>query len=181
VSSRSTLASFTTYAAADRLDSLHALLAPDVRSVTTRAVHQELLSKATDNPLIGLATSVPWLQQVPMDGLDELWVLGEWVRRIGAQRHHRGEATILAYAEAHGAIAIIDDSEARRLGVAAGLEVRGSLWLVAEGCRLGRLSIAAALGLIDTVAATGARFPCSGSTFVAWAAENGLQLDQVPR
>ena len=135
------------YAAADRLDSLHALLPPDVRPVTTRAVHEELILKATDNPLVGLATSVAWLQQVPMDGLDELWILAKWVRRLGAERHHRGEATILAYAEAHGAVAIIDDKEARQVGVADGLEVHGSLWLAAEACRLGRLSVAAAPGL----------------------------------
>jgi predicted nucleic acid-binding protein len=123
------------FVAADRLDSLGSLMPSDARSVTTRAVQEELLAKEAEVPLVRLITSAGWLEQVPVDGLEDLWALSTWVQRIGADQHHRGEATVLAYAEGHSAIAIVDDKDARLMGSSAGLEVHGSLWLIVEACR----------------------------------------------
>lgn len=72
------------FVAADRLDSLGSLMPSDARSVTTRAVQEELLAKEAEVPLVRLITSAGWLEQVPVDGLEDLWALSTWVQRIGA-------------------------------------------------------------------------------------------------
>lgn len=138
------------------------------RNVTTQAVISELdLYKL---PLAGLE----WLEVVHVDDLRELQALVEWMRRVSGAKSNEGEATVLAWAQVHNAAAVIDDGDARRIGRAQGLDIRGSLRVIAEAVRSGHTTEYVATTLVDAMMDTGARYPCSPGQFVIWAKQNGL-------
>lgn len=156
-------------AKADRLDVLGDVAKP-FDSVTTAAVVEELAR-------YGLAEQVErsgWLQIVHVDGLSELLPLVRWTGLLSGDVHHRGEATVCAWAEAHGTIAIIDDADAKVAAARGGLEVHGSLWVLAAGVRAGALGELAAGGLADAFVREGARYPFPTRGFSAWARRCGL-------
>lgn len=72
------------------------------RNHTTAAVAQEVNERGGRIP--------EWLKVVHVDAIEELLVLAAWVSRVSSATHSRGEATVLAWAECHGAIAIVDDA-----------------------------------------------------------------------
>jgi predicted nucleic acid-binding protein len=153
----------------DRLDVLLHLagsLAPEVRHVTTAAVGEEL-------QIHGLPTPATMSVQ-HVDGLAELISLAAWVQRLSSRQHNRGEATICAWAEVHGATAIIDDGKARRAASKAGLVVHGTAWVVAQAVMLGNETPAGASALLDTFLADGARYPFRTGGFIDWAKNEGL-------
>jgi predicted nucleic acid-binding protein len=156
-------------ARADRLD-VFGDLAKAHDNVTTAAVLEELASHGLEEQV----TRSAWLQVVHVDGLNELHALVDWIGRLSAGEHHRGEATVCAWADVHGAVAVIDDGDARRTAGKAGLTVHGSLWVLAEGVRAGALSEPAADGLVATLTREGARYPLQGQTFSSWARGCGL-------
>jgi predicted nucleic acid-binding protein len=156
-------------ARADRLDVLGDV-AKAYRNVTTAAVVQEL-------DRYGLASAVEqagWLEVVHVDGLAELRSLVAWVARLSAGVHHQGEATVCAWADVHGATAVVDDRDARTAAARGGIAVHGSLWVVAQGVRSGRLGGLAADGFVSALVREGARYPLDGRTFSAWARDRGL-------
>lgn len=119
-------------ALADRLDVLGSIVRP-WRNVTTAAVREELAGN-------GLTIdSEQWLETVHVDGLNELVSLAKWVQAFSCQKHNRGEATVLAWAETHGAVAIIDDRDARmwRPDAKGWRCTEPSGWWP-EGCSMGR-------------------------------------------
>ncbi|WP_219471719.1 hypothetical protein [Nonomuraea rhizosphaerae] len=154
-------------AAADRLDVLGTIVS-SWRNVTTAAVLEEL----TGNGLSVVGQN--WLEIVHVDGLTELVLLAQWVSVFSCADHNRGEATVLAWAEAHGATAITDDRDARIAARNEGLDVHGTLWIIAEGIRAGTLDRSCASGFVDTLIVTGARYPFGSGQFLTWAEKQGL-------
>ena len=92
----------------------------------------------------------------------------------GGPDRNVGEATVLAWARTHGAIAIIDDRAATRIAQRDGITARGSLGLVVGGLRSGVLERAEAEHLIDELRATGMYLPVDGPGLIAWAYTEGL-------
>lgn len=138
------------------------------RHVTTAAVIDEINHHRL--PVAGLN----WLDTVHVDGLSEITALVAWMERVSGQQSNQGEATVLAWAEIHGAVPVIDDRDARRAARAAGLEVWGSLRVVAESVRDGRITEYAATVFVDALLDTGIRYPCPRGGFVTWAKQNDL-------
>jgi hypothetical protein len=93
----------------------------------------------------------------------------EWVRRIGAEDRDFGEASVFAIAEQWDGVAITDDRRAVAVARATGLEVHGTIWLLARACRDGKISEPGAGGLIDALRGTGHRLPCTGTEFSTFA------------
>jgi predicted nucleic acid-binding protein len=85
-----------------------------------------------------------------------------------------GEASVLAWAEANHGIALIDDQAAVQVGRERGVEVKRTLAIIARGVRRELLSRGDAAALVDDLVRVGARFPCAGSAFLAWATTAGL-------
>ena len=81
---------------------------------------------------------------------------------------------MLAWAEAHEAIAFTDDQAAVQAGIEEGVEVRRTLAVVARGVKNGILSDVDADRLVDDLLRAGGRFPFGAGEFVRWARENGL-------
>src|SRR4051794_20647730 len=161
------------FARADRLDVLGDLLVP-FGCWTTGVVVEELRVGATAHRALQAATELDWLRVARLDSLDEIRRFATWVRRIGAGERDVGEASVLATAELRGGTAVSDDREAALVGRRHGLDVHGTIWLLAGACRGGKLTPAGAGSLIELLRATGLRLPCTGAEFPDYARRHGL-------
>jgi len=161
------------FARAGFLQQLEALTKGDSCYVTD-AVLDEVRRGAGTHPELQKIPDLPWLTTVRLAGLAELALFAQYARLLGSGPRDVGEATVLAWAESKGAVAIVDEQAARRAGRQRGVTVHGSLWLIARGLRGGTLTDREASSLVDALRATNARFPCAGHDFLAWAREHGL-------
>ncbi len=160
------------FARAERVDVL-AHLAEPYRNVTTRVVMRELANYDLD----GAVLAPGWLSVVPLDDLPELTAYVDWASRLAVRgSHDAGEATVLAWAEVHGAVALLDDHHARQQARRTGIHVHGTLWLVAQAVARGSESDASVAGLLRTVSDAGARYPSQAvSDFGEWRRSVGLK------
>ncbi len=154
--------------AADRVDVLGDLASP-WRNVSTAAVRAELRHN-------GLDLTADWIEIVHVDEPDELRALFAWAQALGAGPRDIGEATICAWTEIHGGIALIDDRAAKRTAVVNGLDAHGTLWLLVEAVHAGRIALASASGLVNVLITHGARYPAKvrAEGFAAWARSQKL-------
>ncbi|MDP9796004.1 putative nucleic acid-binding protein [Catenuloplanes nepalensis] len=137
-------------------------------------VRMEIRDGAATRPELAQILEADWLQAVPLDTLDRIKRFTVWAGRIGAGSRHVGEASVLAVAEELGITALIDDRDATRTARTYGVDVHGTIWLLASACRDGKLTVAAAGNLVEGLSATGMRLPCGGGEFHRFAARHGL-------
>jgi predicted nucleic acid-binding protein len=161
------------FARADRLDVLGDLLA-GTESLLPHVVREEIRAGSNDFPELARILDVEWLQVVALDNLDRLRRFTIWTGRVGAGTRNLGEASVLAVAEEFGAVALIDERDATQVGRSYGIDVHGTIWLLSGLCRDGKLTKVAAGNLLDDLAATGMRLPCTGADFPRYATANGL-------
>jgi predicted nucleic acid-binding protein len=161
------------FARADRLDVLGYLLT-GAESFVPYVVREEIREGTGEYPELAQILELEWLQVVALDTLDRLRRFTVWAKRVGAGVHDLGEASVLAVAEELDAVALVDERDATRIGRSHGVDVHGTIWLLARVCRDGKLTEVAASNLVDNLAATGMRLPCTGGTFVRYAAAKGL-------
>ncbi|MGN9785102.1 hypothetical protein ACTMTF_26975 [Nonomuraea sp. ZG12] len=159
------------FARAERLDVLRDLLAGDT-CLTTHVVREEIREGVRAYPILQAVLDTDWLQLARLDTLEEIRCFTKWVRRIGSSERNLGEASVFSAAELSRGIAITDDREAVEVGRANGLEVHGTLWILARACEDGKLNEVAAGNIVDSLRATGMRLPCSGSTFGLYVRRN---------
>jgi predicted nucleic acid-binding protein len=95
------------------------------------AVVKEISARGAHDPTVLCLRNAPWLEIIP-EGLIPPSILS-W--GLGA-----GESAVLAAAMAHpGRIALLDDMAGRRCAVAHGLPIMGTLGVVLEAKKTGRL------------------------------------------
>ena len=97
------------FARARQLPILDRLTAGNER-VTTRAVIDEIRNGVARFPELQDVLDLAWLRVESADSLDELRLFAKYAQRLGSDVHDIGEASALAWAEAHGAIAFTDGS-----------------------------------------------------------------------
>lgn len=166
-------APLSTFARARQLPLLDRLLETDER-VTTTAVMDELREGVSAHPELQDAIDLPWLRIKDLANLKELRLLAEYVRRLGSGMHDVGEATVLAWVEAHDATAFTDDDVAVQIGRERGVNVLRTLALVARGVRHRHLTESEADRLVDELLRAGGRFPFRLGEFIPWARDQGL-------
>ena len=96
------------FARATELDTLRVLVA-EFECVTTKAVRTELRHGVERHPALRAAVELDWVATVSCDDLDELYLFGQYMNRLGNLARNAGEASVLAWAEAHGAAAYVND------------------------------------------------------------------------
>jgi predicted nucleic acid-binding protein len=161
------------FARADRLDVLGDLLVGR-RCWTTEIVLAELNRGVADHSMLGQVSGQEWLVIDALDSIAGIRLYDTWRRRVGSTDRDQGEASVFAAAEQQGATAITDDRRAARVGRFYGLDVHGTIWLLAGACRDGKLTLAGTGALIDALRATGHRLPCTGVGFASYACQHGL-------
>jgi predicted nucleic acid-binding protein len=142
--------------------------------VTTRAVVDEIRNGVAAFPELQDVLALAWLRVESTDSLDELRFFAKYAQRLGSDVHDIGEASVLAWAEAHGAIAFTDDEAAALAGRDEGVEVRRTLALVGRGIKHHVLTEEEGDRLVDELLRAGGRFPFGAGEFVRWAREKGL-------
>jgi predicted nucleic acid-binding protein len=158
---------------ADRLDVLRDLLVGR-RCWTTETVLAELNGGIADYPLLRNVSGQEWLLVAGLDSVAEIRLYDTWLKRVGSAGRDQGEASVFATAECHGATSITDDRRAAKVARFYGLDVHGTVWLLAAACREGKLIPAGAGSLIDALRTTGHRLPCTGAGFLGYARQHGL-------
>lgn len=161
------------FARVDRLDVLRELLVSD-ECRTTYVVLDELRRGAPAYPALRAALDLEWVSPVQLDSVAELDCFAKWLERIGAGERNLGEASVFAVAELWRGTAITDDQSATRVARKYGLDVHGTVWLLARACRDGKLTVTAAGCLVDMLRGTGMRLPCTGPEFESWTRRYGL-------
>ena len=68
----------------------------------------------------------------------------------------------------------MDERAGTRIAQRDGIDVDGTLWLVASGVRTRGLTRADAEGIVGELGATDMTLPVDGAGFLAWAYEEGL-------
>jgi len=145
-------------------------LVVDFECVTTKAVLGELRKGAGDHPELEEAIDLEWMATVPCDDLGELYLFGQYMNRLGNFERNAGEASVLAWAEAHSAAAYVDDQVACNVGRSRGVRVHRTLQLIIAAFRTGKLNESKAQTLIERLADTDARFPAAArNNLFEWA------------
>jgi predicted nucleic acid-binding protein len=142
--------------------------------LTTTVVLAELRQGTDRYPLLSDAANLEWMRVATLDTLAELSCFVKWAGRIGSQKRDLGEASVLAAAELREGIAITDDRDATVVARRHGAAVHGTIWLLAHACREEKLSRVGAGSIVDALRAAGARLPCTGNEFHAYAVKHGL-------
>ena len=158
---------------ADCLSQLRAIV-QDAYCVMPRAVEEELLHGASRYSQIYQVTGAGWLEVVTDASLQGLKLFGVYSERLGRSDRNVGECTVLAYAELHGCLAVIDDRAGVRAGTERGVRIDTSLGLLARGVRTGVLKPVEAERVVDLLRDNEAYLPCDGATFMGWATSEGL-------
>lgn len=162
------------FARADLLDVLEQATRSHERLVP-KAVLAEIRQGLADYPNLASVLDAAWLQEVPVDALEELAAFARYARRLSAGDRNVGECSVLAKAEAHEATAVVDDQDAVQAAREAGVRVARSLAIVSSGLKGNLFGGARAVAIVDNlIKLGGARFPCDGADFVNWARKNGL-------
>jgi predicted nucleic acid-binding protein len=161
------------FARADRLDVLRDLLV-DKECWTTQVVLDEVSRGVAAHPALNDVLAADWLKIAHLDTLNEIRHFTLWADRLGSGERDLGEASVFTVAELRSGTAITDDQDAVRVARTYGLDVHGTIWLLAGACRAGKLSVPAAGNLIDALRATGLRLPCTGAEFPSYAGRYGL-------
>jgi predicted nucleic acid-binding protein len=131
----------------------------DFECVTTKAVISELCKGASRYPSIHDAIELEWISTVRCDDLHELYLFGKYMNRLGNIERNAGEASVLAWAEAHSATAYVDDQVACNVARSRGVRVHRTLQLIVNAYRNGVLNEVTAQALIRALADSDARFP----------------------
>lgn len=161
------------FARADRLDVLGDILT-GTESLMPDVVREEIRAGSTQYSQLTRVLEAEWLTIVALDTIDRIRHFAAWTRRVGTGSRDVGEASVLAVAEEIGAVALIDERNATRVGRSHGVNVHGTIWLLANACRAGQLTEVATGNLVDALVATGMRLPCTGSDFSRYAKANNL-------
>ncbi|MEU7830993.1 hypothetical protein [Nonomuraea sp. NPDC049129] len=166
------------FARAGELTALRHLVA-DFECVTTKAVLGELRKGTDEYPEILKVMDLDWIATVSCDDLDELYLFGQYMNRLGNIQRNAGEASVLAWAEAHSATAYVDDQVACSVGRSRGVRVHRTLQLIINGYRASALSESSAQDLIRCLADTDARFPSAArADLFGWARSQNLPLSR---
>ncbi|GAA3338920.1 hypothetical protein GCM10020358_20770 [Amorphoplanes nipponensis] len=161
------------FARTDRLDVLHDLFI-EHECWTTTVVRSELADGTATHPSLGQVLNLEWLRTASLDALADLRCFVKWTDRLGSVERGLGEASVFAAAELRNGTAITDDRDATKVARQYGAEVHGTVWLLAQACRSGKLTPVAAGNVIDALRGEGARLPCTGSEFPGFATRHGI-------
>jgi predicted nucleic acid-binding protein len=162
------------FARAGALPVLESLTA-SFRRITPSEVIRELIRGTSQHPALAAAISLPWIEIAELTDVEEIVAFARYKAELGGgTERNNGEAATLAWTSVHGGIAIIDERAGTRAARRDSIDVHGTLWLITNAIRSGKLPEDQAVNMIDQLAATDMALPTDGAGFLAWAHEEGL-------
>ena len=115
-----------------------------------------------------------WIERRSLVSTDELDAFGLFSSLLVSGDRNLGEAGVLAYAKAHGALAIIDDGAGRKAAATYGVACSGTLALLCESIQGGLLTVRLVSHIADRLMEGEYRLPFGPGGFERWAGGNGL-------
>jgi len=162
------------FARAGRLEVLQKLTAGR-RCVMPEEVANELLQGVAEHPALAKVLAADWIEVVELTEAAEVVAFARFKGELGGGvDRNNGEAGVLAWTLHNGGVAVIDERAGTRIAQGQGIEVHGTLWLVANAVRDHHLSRDDAERIVDELAATDMALPVDGASFFAWAYAEGL-------
>jgi predicted nucleic acid-binding protein len=145
------------------------------RRIVPAQVMQEIIRGVPLHPSLAAVPSLPWIEIAELADIEDIIAFARYKAELGggAERNN-GEAAVLAWASVHGGTALIDERAGTRAAKRDHIKVHGTMWLIANALRDGKLSEPGAARMIDQLAATDMALPTDGTGFLAWAYEEGL-------
>ncbi len=145
------------------------------RRIVPSQVLQELIAGAGQYPILSSAVTLHWTEPVELVETDEVVAFARYKAELGGGiERNNGEAAVLAWASVHGGTALIDERAAARIARRDNIDVHGTMWLIINGLRAGKLDRSAAVGMVDQLAATDMALPTDGAGLINWAYQEGL-------
>jgi predicted nucleic acid-binding protein len=145
------------------------------RCVAPAEVIQELISGVSKHPALAAAVSLPWIEIAELTYAGEIVAFARYKAELGGGiERNNGEAAVLAWTSVHGGTAIIDERAGTRAARRDHIAVHGTLWLITNALRDGKMSDTQAGRMVDQLAATDMALPTDGAGFLAWAYEENL-------
>ncbi|MFW6638546.1 hypothetical protein ACOALZ_00735 [Nocardiopsis algeriensis] len=141
--------------------------------VVPDAVEYELRRGESTRPHLQQVLGTEWISRSALDTPSENAAFAHFSAFLVSGGRNIGEAAVLAYAQVHGATAVIDDGAARRAAKEAKVRYTGTLGLLCEAVRAGFLTLAMVSSVADHLMETEYRLPFGPGEFEKWAQENG--------
>lgn len=142
--------------------------------VITDAVEYELRQGSHSRPHLQQVLNTEWTKKHTLVSGVEIASFAHFSEFLVSGSRNVGECSVLAYAQAHKATAVIDDRAARRLAQDTGIPCQGTLGLLCEAIRAGLLTAALVGSLADHLIETKYHLPFLPGGFEAWANEYGV-------
>jgi predicted nucleic acid-binding protein len=162
------------FARAGHLDVLGKLVAGH-RCVTPQEVATEIMAGIGEHGALARVLTADWLEVVELTEVAQVVSFARFKGQLGGgPERNNGEAAVLAWAEHHGGIAIIDERAGTRIAQRAHIEAHDTLWLIVNALRAGYLTRVEAEHLVDELAETDMSLPVDGAGLFAWAYEQQL-------
>jgi len=162
------------FARSGELDTLEELTG-HCRCVIPAEVMAEIVRGMAAYPALAPALRVTWAEIVELTEVAEIVAFARYKAELGGgPTRNKGEAAVLAWTAVNGGTAIVDEAAATRAARRDGMDVHGTLWLVANGVRGELLDRHTAEVIVDSLVATGMRLPVDGAGFFTWAYGEGL-------
>lgn len=157
------------FARADRLDALSDIVSAS-HCVATDEVRMEIEKGVAEHPSLQAVLDAEWLGSMTLETLGEIGLFVEYRRTLDA-----GEASTLAWAEAHGATAIVDERAGVNFAKQRGITVHGTLWLIAQALTSNLVDERQATEIVQAMLDTNTWFPLShAGEFMTWARSEGI-------
>lgn len=129
-------------------------------------------------PHLRAVLEAPWLMPRVLDSATESTLFGLYSGRLlGPNNENLGECGVLALAEAHKAVAVIDDGKARTIAKERGVTVKTTVSLLCDLVNDGSLALNTAAEVADALLETEYRLPFDPGEFKMWVIEKGLIND----
>lgn len=139
-------------------------------------VEAELHAGLHIHPELQQVLDAGWIARRSLASPAELVAFSRFSSRLVAGTRNIGEAGVLAYAEVHNGIAVIDDRVAVRAARQASITVLPTLALLVEAIREGLLTVDMVGDVADHLLETDYQLPFGPGGFRRWANENGLNV-----
>jgi predicted nucleic acid-binding protein len=129
-------------------------------------------------PHLRAVLEAPWLVQRVLDSATETALFGVYSSRLlGPNNENLGECGVLALAEAHNAVAVIDDRKARIIAKERKVNVTTTVSVLCDLVNDRALALDTAAEVADALLETEYRLPFKPGEFKMWVIREGMITD----
>lgn len=150
------------------------LIAPDGVIWIPDTVEREILQARSSNAWLEPIVEFDWVRVLPIQTDAELAAFSRYARLlVGDDGRNIGECGVLALAEVHGMVSVVDDQAGHKAAVRCGVDNRRTLGLLCDAVEAGHVTLATVSIVADALCDSEYRLPFQRGGFERWAIANG--------